>query len=244
MTQPKIVLHQWEISPFCGKIRKVLGYKGLAYEVVEYAGLRALEVKRLSDTGKLPVLDIDGERFRDSSVIARELERRFPTPPLWPQAARARHLSHLLEDWADESLYWIESWARFCDPAARDRAATLLSAGRPAFERNLVKIAMGRYGKAASVQGIGRYPEAHVTAELRAHLDALDGLLEGATWLTGDAPSIADIAVAAQLDEFRRTSRFKADIDARPRLQEWLERCRFEPSPRTQEASAKPDARA
>ncbi|HKP62301.1 MAG TPA: glutathione S-transferase N-terminal domain-containing protein [Polyangiales bacterium] len=123
MKQPKIVLHQWMISPFCGEIRKILAYKGLAYEVVEYAGLRALEVKKLSHAGKLPVLDIDGERLCDSSAIAAALETRFPQPSLTPPTAPQRHFAHLLEDWADESLYWFELWARFGDPVAHTHAA-------------------------------------------------------------------------------------------------------------------------
>jgi glutathione S-transferase len=44
-----IVLHQWEISPFCGKVRKMLHIKGLAYETVDYAGLRAVRAAKLSE---------------------------------------------------------------------------------------------------------------------------------------------------------------------------------------------------
>ena len=38
---PAIVLHQWAISPFCGKVRRILEHKGLPFEVVDYNGLRA-----------------------------------------------------------------------------------------------------------------------------------------------------------------------------------------------------------
>lgn len=230
MTQPRIVLHQWMISPFCGKIRKILAYKGLAYEVVEYAGLRALEVKKLSHAGKLPVLDIDGERLCDSSAIAEALEARFPQPSLTPPTAPQRHIAHLLEDWADESLYWFELWARFGDPVAHTRAAALLAAGRPAFERFLVKQGTLRYRRAVVTQGLGRYPEEHVLAKLRAHLDALDGLLEGGPWLVGASPTVADFAISAQLDELQRTSRHAHELHARPRLEAWLQRCQFEQS--------------
>jgi glutathione S-transferase len=238
MTQPKIVLHQWRISPFCGKIRKVLAFKGLAFEVVEYAGLRSLKVKDLSSPGKLPVLDLDGERFEDSSVIARMLEARFPKPSLTPGQPVARHLAHLLEDWADESLYWFELWARFCDPVAHDRASRLLAEGRPDFERTLVKLGTKRYGRAVVTQGLGRYSDEHVLAELRAHLVAIDGLLAGSAWLTGDEPSIADVAVSAQLDELKRTSRYAGELDAHARLADWLLRCQFETAAQSSTVSA------
>ena len=36
---PAVVLHQWLISPFCGKVRRILEHKGLAFDVVDYNGL-------------------------------------------------------------------------------------------------------------------------------------------------------------------------------------------------------------
>src|SRR5262249_35741270 len=114
---------------------------------------------------------------------------------------------------------------RFCDPIAHTRAAALLAADRPAFERFLVKQGTTRYRRAVVAQGLGRYPEAHVLAKLCGHLDALEGLLEGGPWLVGASPSIADFAIAAQLDELQRTSRHAHELHARPRLEAWLSRC-------------------
>jgi len=228
VTQPKIVLHQWLISPFCGKVRKVLALKGLAYDVVEYGGVRALQVKRLSHAGKLPILDYAGERFADSSVIARMLEARHPEPSLYPARPRERQLAHLLEDWADESLYWFELWSRFCDPVARERAVALFCEGRPAYERSIVRLGMRPYQRAVKVQGLGRYPDAFIRSALLEHLAALDGLLAEGPWLVGERASIADIAVSAQLDEFARTSTLAHELGAFPRLVAWLERCDFQ----------------
>src|SRR5512139_1815666 len=56
---PDIVLHEWAISPFCGKVRKVLAFKGLPYRIEDYGGFRALKARGLSRSGKLPVLDYD-----------------------------------------------------------------------------------------------------------------------------------------------------------------------------------------
>jgi glutathione S-transferase len=226
-TTPNIVLHQWAISPFCGKVRKVLELKGLSYRVVEYGGLRALKAKSVSPAGKLPVLDYDGERFQESSLIARMLDHRHPDPPLFPSSPAARHLAHLLEDWADESLFWFELWARVCDPIAEAKMVELVCLDRPAYERPLVKLGLRRYRRALHAQGLGRYSREHVLEQLLGHLEALDGRLAVDPWLAGDAPSIADIAVAAQLDEFVRTSPLASALDRFPRLVAWLARCRF-----------------
>jgi glutathione S-transferase len=88
----------------CGKIRKVLAFKGLPYRIEEYGGLRGILPRRLSSAGKLPVLDYGDLRLSDSSAIARALDARHPSPPLVPSSLDP-HLVHLLEDWADESLY-------------------------------------------------------------------------------------------------------------------------------------------
>ena len=64
-----IVLHQWEFSPFCTKIRKVLDYKGINYSCVNYNGLRSLKARTLSKAGKLPVLEVNGQFIQDSRLI-------------------------------------------------------------------------------------------------------------------------------------------------------------------------------
>src|SRR5664279_4024976 len=132
---PEIVLHQWEISPFCGKVRRILEHKGLGYQTVNYNGLRARKAAGLSKPGTLPVIDYDGQRVQDSTDIAEFLEQKHPTPALYPSDPTQRAQAHFWEDWADESLYWFELYLRFADPEPRARAVALLSEGRPAFER-------------------------------------------------------------------------------------------------------------
>jgi glutathione S-transferase len=88
-----IVLHQWEISPFCQKVARALRFKGLSYETVNYNGLLAAKVGRLSKVGKLPVLDIDGKRIQDSTRIARYLDGHQPKPALYPADPQQRALA-------------------------------------------------------------------------------------------------------------------------------------------------------
>jgi len=55
-------------------------------------------------------------------------------------------------------------------------------------------------------------------------LGDLDAVLSVRDWLAGEAPSIADLAVAAQLTEFVRTSDLAPRLLALPRLKSWLGR--------------------
>ena len=223
---PEVILHQWEISPFCGKVRKVLRRKGIAFTVRDYNGLLATKAASLSPAGQLPVLDIDGQRIQDSSAIVAYLDARVPEPALLPAAPAERALALLLEDWADESLYWFEMALRMGDPAVRPRLAALLSAGRPDWERRLMGFVLGRsFPKKLRAQGIGRLPPERLHALLFGHLAALEDLLAAGPWLVGSAMSIADIAVSAQIDEIVRTSPLAPRVLAYPRLRDWLARC-------------------
>ena len=222
---PAIVLHQWAISPFCGKVRRILEHKGLAYTTVEYNGLRARKAKGLTDVGKLPVLDYDGERIQDSTDIANFLEARHPEPSLFPGDPQQRARAHFWEDWADESLYWFEIYLRFMYPEARARAVALLAEGRPSFERVLLgRVIKGMYAKKVAAQGLGRMPAKRVEEKFLAHVDSLETLLAKQRWLVGEARTLADIAVQAQLAEIARTSHLAGEIAKRPSVSEWLGR--------------------
>lgn len=96
--------NQESTSPFCVKVHYALRYKGVPFDVVNVAS--PIELRRLNSRGKLPVLDVDGFTIADSSDIIAYLEAHHPEPRLYPPESRARAAALLLEDWADESLYW------------------------------------------------------------------------------------------------------------------------------------------
>jgi glutathione S-transferase len=222
---PDVVLHQWDISPFCRKVRKVLAHKGVAFRTEEYNGLRARNASGLSAAGTLPVLDYDGERVQDSSAICEFLERKHPAPPLLPAEPQERALALVLEDWADESLYFLEVYLRFEIPEVRPRAIDLLCAGRPGWERAVFAAVLpSKMRKKLRGQGTGRLTREQVEQTFLGHLDRVDALLGRTGWLVGSACSIADIAVGSQLAEVRRTSHLAPRMDERPRVVEWLAR--------------------
>jgi len=222
---PDVILHQWEISPFCRKVRKILAHKGVAYRTQEYNGLKARGAASLSAAGKLPVLDYDGERLQDSSAIFDFLEVKHPAPPLLPTEPQERALALLLEDWADESLYFIEVYLRFEIPEVRPKAIDLLCTGRPGWERVLFGAAVTpRMRKKLRAQGTGKLPRERVEQSFLDHMGRVDALIGRTGWLVGSACSIADIAVGSQIEEVRRTSPLAPRIEALPRVVEWLAR--------------------
>lgn len=223
---PDIVLHQWQMSPFCNKTRRCLSYKGLKYEVKDYNGLEARKAATLTPVGKLPVLDYDGERIQDSSRIAAFLDRKHPDKPLYPRDPQALAKARIWEDWAGQSLYFYEIYFRMLDPVSLERGLDLICKGRPAWERVVMRaVFRRRYPKKLAQQGLARQPRAEVERQFFSLLGDLDTLLSGRQWLASEALSIADLSVSAQISEFVRTSDLAPRVLALPSLNAWLQRC-------------------
>lgn len=222
---PKIILHQWEVSPFCNKVRKILKYKHLAYSVVNYNGLLAVAASRLSSAGKLPVIEYDGEKVQDSSDIGEFLEARHPQHSLYPADSKDLAQAYFWEDWADESLYWFEVYFRFRYPDALQLATSLLCKGRSKFEQVIfAPLARYTYERQLNAQGIGRIDKNRVEKKFFTHIGNLETIFSQQDWLVGNHQTIADLAVAAQIDEILRTSPLKERILSYSHVKSWLER--------------------
>lgn len=222
-----IKLYQWEISPFCDKVRRVLALKGQPYVVEELALSDTLtgKLRRLNRRTKVPTLEHDGRIFVDSSDIARHLDREFPEPPLFPESTRERALVAVLEDWADESLYFYEMYLRFGVAAnARRWVPVLAQHDSPAMQR-LARVVVPLHTRQTThAQGIGRKPLEVVVREVGEHVGAIDELLGDGAWLVGERVSLADIAVFVQLFAIRGAPEGAAAVEARPRVVDWMDR--------------------
>ncbi|MFT3765025.1 MAG: glutathione S-transferase family protein [Minicystis sp.] len=221
-----IVLYQFEISPFCDKIRRILNHKKVPYRTEEIPLLGTMTtLRRINPIGKVPCIDDGGHLVADSSDIARYLEEKYPSPALYPSSPKDRALCHVLEDWADESLYFYEVRMRLTFPNNRDRTFARLTAREPAAVQKLAPLVLPLVMRhTAEQQGIGRKPEAMVVSEAARHCDAIAELLGESSFLIGDALTIADISVFAQLDCIRGTDEGGPMIAARPALSAWMDR--------------------
>ena len=94
--------------PFSAHTRKVIlaaRHKGLGYEIVPTVPLNPPENWReLSPTGKIPVLADGNFTLPDSSVICAYLEKKVPTPSLYPAGPRDYARALWLEEFVDSGL--------------------------------------------------------------------------------------------------------------------------------------------
>jgi glutathione S-transferase len=98
-------LYQFLGSPFCAKVRKLLAFKGVEFEVVEVDYLERKELLLASGQITVPAVTLDngsGETIIDSTRIAMRLEELYPEPTIFPAGWRGMHLA--LADYIDNRL--------------------------------------------------------------------------------------------------------------------------------------------
>ncbi len=218
-----LILHQFLISPMCDKVRRILHFKQLDYEVREYPMAARKEIRTLYSAGKLPCLEHNGKFIGDSTDIAEYLEEQFPQRPLLPNDPRQRGLVHMLEDWADESLYFYEMYFRFAQPHNAERnLPRMLHVDKPWFRKLMTRLIPGGIRKIIAGQGLGRKTHEHVLKDLRRQIMSLDARLQGSDWLVGDALTLADLSVYAEIGCVRDSREGGGLIAESERVSAWM----------------------
>lgn len=99
-----LILHHYGFSNFAEKARLLLGFKGLAWRGVEIPPI-APKPDLTPLTGgyrRTPVLQDGADAWCDTNLIARELERRVPSPTLFPAATEGA--AEIVVRWAEQQL--------------------------------------------------------------------------------------------------------------------------------------------
>jgi glutathione S-transferase len=97
-------------APVVNKVAKGLGLKGLEFTQRE-PGTTEDYWRWSPETGRLPVIDIDGERIHDSTAILLRIDELHPDPPFFSSDPRIGSAQRRMVTWADESYVWY--WMRW-----------------------------------------------------------------------------------------------------------------------------------
>lgn len=194
-----LILYGINLSTFTRKVRLALLEKGIEHRF-EIAPMGSPKVRSLHPLGKIPVIEHAGNAIPDSSVIIAYLERVWPEQPLYPAEAARFARALWLEEYADTRL----------------REATL-----PYFSENIVKpVFQGKPGDPAAL--------AAATAARDETFTYLEQELPDGALAVGQALSVADVAIGAQLITYRQGV---GDLDAGrwPKLARYLASLRARP---------------
>jgi glutathione S-transferase len=221
----EVLLYDHSDSPFCLKARVCLQLKGVPFRRVTVTLGRARELRRLNPLGKVPVLVHGTDVVTDSSRIARYLEEHYPEPGIIPTDPAARAYATLLEEWADEALYFIVGAFKWLNPANRSAAlantVTEVAGGvlRPVVGFRLARNLRRRYAAwGYTARALGTFE-----VRMRENLGVLATLLDGKAYLLGRAFTLADVAVFAQLAWMQRYVEARL-LAEEPVVEDWLAR--------------------
>lgn len=220
-----ILLHDLTDSPFCAKVRICLNVKGVPYRRVTLTLRNRKALRQANPLGKVPVLIDRGRPIADSSAIARHLEAEHPDPPLLPADPAARAYASLLEDWADESLYFVVGAFKWLNPANRAAAVarTVTELAEGAFRPFVAGLLARQVARSYRAWGYDVGSLGHFEDRMRDSLSWLAELVVGRTFLLGRTLTIADVAVYAQLAWMRHYAETKL-LDEQPAVGAWLAR--------------------
>jgi len=195
------VLWHLEISHYNEKARWALDYKGVAH--VRRAVMPALQeftARRLRAGRTLPVLEMNGRAFGDSTMILEEVERRWPEPPLYPVDPEARRRALGLEEYFDERCGHDVRRVLFNDNLAEPEKflAMLYGADHPRI--GLIKALSPLLGQAVKL----RYRIRPETVErsrdkVRAAFDEIEAAVGSSGYLVGGSFTVADLTAASLL---------------------------------------------
>lgn len=163
------------LSPFVRKVRAVLAEKQLEYKLDPVSPFAPPpDFEKISPLKRIPVLRDDSEGpdaiIPDSSAICAYLEKKFPTPALYPSAPFAYGRALWFEEYADSEFV----------------ATTGLGMFRPVVVNALMK-------KAPDIATAQDTWETKVPRFLQYYEEQI----QGRSHFVGDSFTIADIAVAS-----------------------------------------------
>ena len=202
-----LVLLGGSVSPFVRKVRVFLAEKGLDYQHEQVNPFAPPEGWReISPLGRIPAFK-DGERvINDTSVICQYLERRFPSPPLYPSQDPDFARALWLEEFIDGGFAPIAGPKVFMPPVLRP-----LLTRKPADE--------------AAETAAGETVE----KELSPLFDYLERQIGDREFFVAERLTIADIAVASAFVNLRHAG-VAPERKRWPRLRAFIDRLWSRPS--------------
>jgi len=219
-----ITLYQFAASPFCDKIRRVLRYKRLPFAIHEWPLAEVGSIREKNPTGKLPILEIDGTVIGDSTDIALEVERRHPRPALLPADPAQRAQVLVLEDWADESLYFYEMTTRFGEQDFDSNVGKLMAGAPKELLDAISPMLREGFKTTTGTQGIGRKSAAQLAADVERLFGAIEDLQQATGFAVGSSLTLADIAIAVQAECIGDSTIGKRVLQSRPALVGYFKR--------------------
>ena len=225
-----VTLYQFELCPYCHKVKAGLELKGLPYRRVEVNPLNKSEIKHFPDAAegrkKVPVLEVGDEFRRESSDILRWLDEVAPGDRALLPSAESAERADAIDAWVDKDLIQILPTVLYGTWSESIHAARLTAKTSNFSRIDNMKVSM--FGsvvmKMIAKRILKKRGEGKTGPELfEAQLDQLEAYIGDNDFLCGAQPNIADAGVHGALTCVREFPAFER-VRARPRIMAWYER--------------------
>lgn len=209
---PSIQLYQYAICPFCHKVKALLAYSGLKYEIIEVNPLNKAEIKWSKDYKKVPIAKLDGTSLLGSdeimkgiledSRIASNLEKRWDG-----RMTMARFQHKDTKKWTDfandelSSLLYPNICRTVGDAYAAFGYVNEVESFSP-FQRVAIRSigSLAMYFAASRVKKKRRITDEQQALNLLLDRFEKEGLKNGDSFLSGaDEPNLGDLAIYGTL---------------------------------------------
>lgn len=190
-------LYQYAACPFCNKVRSLLRYKGVDFETIEVHPLNKKEIAFSPDYRAVPIyIDSQGKQVNDSTHIMRWIDQEFPKRVVFRTETREAKREN---QW----LIWSEGFVKGLPAAIYDSLPNSLRSfdyitkvGKFSwFEKRMIKysgaLIMSMVAKKIKKREQIEDPEIFLQQKAQEWAAGL----EGRSFMGGDSPNGADMAV-------------------------------------------------
>ena len=197
------------VSPFVRKVRVALAEKKIPYELAPmFPGATDDDFRKLSPLGKVPAFKDGDKGFSDSSIICAYLEKKHPSPALYPSDPYEYARALWFEEYADSAMVSVIGPKIFFQKVVNPRF----------------------FNKPTDTEMV----EKAVAEELPPLFEYLEGQLSG-DYLAGNQLTVGDIAVCSMLvnliyagygidpQKYPKLARYVARIHERPSFKACLD---------------------
>jgi len=245
-----VTLYQFELCPYCQKVRAGLELKGIAFRAVQVNPMNKKELPALPAAAprKVPVLAIDGKLLWDSTDILAYLEEHVPGAVRFlPEDPAARAKTLEIEAWVDDALTFAlptviyGTWGE----AVKAAQVTARTSNFGFFQNAMVRAGGSLVMHEVSKRILKKRGHADGRAWLARELDQLEAWLGEQPFVCGAEVTLGDVATHGALTCIKEFPAFAAMME-RPRLAAWYARVSelrakhraVEPSPRRPRAES------
>lgn len=227
-SSPSVQLYQYEICPFCCKVKAFMDWQSLPYKTVEVNPLSKAEIKFSEKYRKVPIALIDGEQVNDSTEILTSLIGKAGNGQVALKTSLDDPETSKWLQWCDKELAVLlfpnitrnfgESWQAF-----------KYISEVPSFGAG-TKAANQFAGSLAMWLANGKLKKKYnITDERKQLLDTVqvwtDAVGEG-PFLQGQDISLPDVAVYGVISAIRGLAAYEELMSASPALQRWISEVR------------------